>query len=78
MLSVEDHPRRVLLGLLPKECDILCTNPMFGTYSGKNRWHGLKLIYERTLIYGVIFVPTNKISRQMRKTYADSYDDKDP
>ena len=50
---------------------------MFGTDSGKNGWHGLKFIYECTLIYGVIFVPTNKFYRQMRKAYADSSDDKE-
>jgi len=54
VLSVKEHPRQVLLDLLPSQCDILCTHPMFGPDSGKYGWHGLKFVYERTRIDGVI------------------------
>ena len=69
---------KVLLGHRPKECDIICTHPMFGPDSGNNGWHGLNLFYERNHIDGVIFGPTNKCSHQMTETYAESSDDKDP
>ena len=54
VLSVKEFPRQIMLNLLPKECDILCTHPMFGPDSGKNGWHGLNFVYERTRIDGVI------------------------
>lgn len=53
VLSVKDYPRQILLDQLPIECDILCTHPMFGPDSGKNGWHGLNFVYERTRIDGV-------------------------
>jgi arogenate dehydrogenase (NADP+) len=58
VLSVKEHPRQVLLDLLPPECDILCTHPMFGPDSGKNGWHQLNFVYERTRVDGVIIDPT--------------------
>ena len=30
VLSVKEHPRRVMLNSLPDQCDILCSHPMFG------------------------------------------------
>jgi prephenate dehydrogenase len=54
VLSVKEHPRQILLDRLPKECDILCTHPMFGPDSGKNGWHGLNFVYEITRIDGVV------------------------
>lgn len=54
VLSVKEHPRQIMLELLPKECDILCTHPMFGPDSGKKGWHGLTFVYERTRIGGVV------------------------
>lgn len=37
VLSVKEHARNILLELLPEECDILCTHPMFGPDSAKVR-----------------------------------------
>ena len=37
VLSVKEHARQVLLDLLPEECDILCTHPMFGPDSVSGR-----------------------------------------
>lgn len=59
VLSVKDYPRRILLDLLPKECDVLCTHPMFGPDSGKNGWHGLNFVFERTRIDGVLLDQSN-------------------
>jgi hypothetical protein len=54
VLSVKEHPKSVMLKLLPPTCDILCTHPMFGPESGKDSWKGLNFVYERTRISGVL------------------------
>eukprot|EP00804_Cyclotella_cryptica_P021942 CCRYP_000892-RB/>CCRYP_000892-RB protein AED:0.18 eAED:0.18 QI:385/0.66/0.5/1/0.66/0.5/4/82/357 len=53
VLSVKEHARNILLELLPEECDILCTHPMFGPDSAKHGWQGQTFVYERTRIDGV-------------------------
>jgi len=50
VLSVKMHPRKVMVELLPPECDILCTHPMFGPESGGHGWNGLTFVYEKTRI----------------------------
>eukprot|EP00984_Skeletonema_dohrnii_P036877 scaffold38344_cov172-Skeletonema_dohrnii-CCMP3373.AAC.3 len=55
--SVKEHPRNILLDLLPEECDILCTHPMFGPDSAKNGWRGQTFVYEKTRINKVILDP---------------------
>jgi hypothetical protein len=60
VLSVKDYPRQIMLDLLPKGCDILCTHPMFGPDSGKNGWHGLNFVYEMTRIDGVVLDQATK------------------
>eukprot|EP00978_Attheya_sp_CCMP212_P025180 scaffold80535_cov48-Attheya_sp.AAC.1 len=75
VLSVKEHPRQVLLDLLPPECDILCTHPMFGPDSGKNGWHRLNFVYERTRIDGVIIDPTTTTMTQERSFDNDSFVD---
>lgn len=62
VLSVKEHPRQILLEMLPSECDILCTHPMFGPDSGKNGWHGLTFVYERTRIDNVLLDPSHETS----------------
>jgi prephenate dehydrogenase len=57
-LSVKEHPRQILLDHLPEECDILCTHPMFGPDSGRNGWHNLNFVYEKTRVDKVVFDPT--------------------
>mmetsp|Transcript_39942 Transcript_39942/g.93757 ORF Transcript_39942/g.93757 Transcript_39942/m.93757 type:complete len:356 (-) Transcript_39942:480-1547(-) len=54
VLSVKEHPRKIMLDLLPESCDILCTHPMFGPDSGKHSWRGLTFVYERVRVKGVI------------------------
>jgi arogenate dehydrogenase (NADP+) len=55
--SVKEHPRQILLDLLPEECDILCTHPMFGPDSAKNGWRGQTFVYEKTRINKVLLDP---------------------
>lgn len=55
--SVKEHPRKILLDLLPEECDILCSHPMFGPDSAKNGWRGQTFVYEKTRINKVILDP---------------------
>lgn len=76
VLSVKEHPRRVMLDLLPPECDILCTHPMFGPDSGKNGWHGLNFVYERSRIDGVAIDPDfDKTFHQLSEAEEHPFDD---
>ena len=59
VLSVKEHPREIMMKYLPPECDILCTHPMFGPDSGKYGWSGLRFVYERARVDGVITNYTN-------------------
>eukprot|EP00929_Paragymnodinium_shiwhaense_P112012 TRINITY_DN80263_c0_g1_i1.p1 TRINITY_DN80263_c0_g1~~TRINITY_DN80263_c0_g1_i1.p1 ORF type:complete len:629 (-),score=126.58 TRINITY_DN80263_c0_g1_i1:49-1935(-) len=47
VLSVKVHAKTTMLALLPDNCDILCTHPMFGPESGKHGWGGLPFVFER-------------------------------
>jgi arogenate dehydrogenase (NADP+) len=60
VLSVKEHARNTMLDLLPKECDILCTHPMFGPDSGKDGWHGLTFVYEKTRIDKILLDQTKQ------------------
>eukprot|EP00590_Aulacoseira_subarctica_P007614 CAMPEP_0172416966 /NCGR_PEP_ID=MMETSP1064-20121228/3480_1 /TAXON_ID=202472 /ORGANISM="Aulacoseira subarctica , Strain CCAP 1002/5" /LENGTH=335 /DNA_ID=CAMNT_0013154985 /DNA_START=153 /DNA_END=1160 /DNA_ORIENTATION=+ len=68
VLSVKEHPRNILLTHLPKDCDILCTHPMFGPDSAQHGWSGLNFVYERTRIDGVTWdcnkLPPNRQQKQ--------------
>ncbi|CAL5407533.1 unnamed protein product [Camellia sinensis] len=50
VLSVKEHPKEVLLQVLPPELDLLCTHPMFGPESGRDSWEGLNFMYDRVRI----------------------------
>ncbi|XP_068642667.1 arogenate dehydrogenase 2, chloroplastic-like [Aristolochia californica] len=50
VLSVKEYPRDLLLNLLPDDCDLVCTHPMFGPESGKNGWKGLPMVFERVRV----------------------------
>lgn len=54
VLSVKEHARQAMLDILPEQCDVLCTHPMFGPDSGGNGWKNLNFVYERTRIDGKI------------------------
>lgn len=47
VLSVKVHAKESMLKLLPVDCDILCTHPMFGPESGKHGWQGLPFLFDR-------------------------------
>jgi len=51
VLSVKSHAKDVMLKLLPDDCDVLCTHPMFGPESGKYGWQGLPFLYEKVRVY---------------------------
>eukprot|EP01018_Ginkgo_biloba_P015771 Gb_38183 [translate_table: standard] len=50
VLSVKEFPRNLFLEVLPPECDILCTHPMFGPESGKGSWAGLPFVYDKVRV----------------------------
>jgi len=74
VLSVKEHARKVLLEHLPPECDILCTHPMFGPDSGKDGWHGLNFVYEKTRIDRVVLDPEQK-KRSRKDNNTDAFVD---
>lgn len=60
VLSVKEHARDILLKYIPEECDVLCTHPMFGPDSGKNGWHDLNFVFEKTRVDKIVFDPNSK------------------
>jgi len=72
VLSVKEHPREVLLQYLPEDCDILCTHPMFGPDSGKNGWHGLTFVYEKTRVDKVVFHPDSSLVAGDENAFVDA------
>ena len=46
VLSVKTHPKFVLTKFLPKDCDILCTHPMFGPESAPVSRKNMKFMYD--------------------------------
>jgi arogenate dehydrogenase (NADP+) len=50
VLSVKEFPKRLLLGLLPEEMDILCTHPMFGPESARAGWAGLPFMFDKVRV----------------------------
>ncbi|XP_066377611.1 arogenate dehydrogenase 2, chloroplastic-like [Miscanthus floridulus] len=50
VLSVKEFPKRLLLGLLPEEMDIICTHPMFGPESARDGWAGLPFMFDRVRV----------------------------
>jgi exosome complex component RRP43 len=53
VLSVKVHAKETMLDMLPSDCDIVCTHPMFGPESGKFGWGGLPFLYDRIRIKNV-------------------------
>ncbi|CAD6335447.1 unnamed protein product [Miscanthus lutarioriparius] len=50
VLSVKEFPKRLLLGALPEEMDIICTHPMFGPESARDGWAGLPFMFDRVRV----------------------------
>ena len=74
VLSVKEHPRNILLDLLPEECDVLCTHPMFGPDSAKHGWQGQTFVYERTRIDKVLLDPSKDRSFHHRLSREEDYE----
>lgn len=81
VLSVKEHARQIMLKHLPQECDILCTHPMFGPDSGRNGWHNLNFVYEKTRVDKVVFDPeevvvaANETFKDTTGTYHSIHED---
>jgi arogenate dehydrogenase (NADP+) len=71
VLSVKEHAREVMLRHLPIQCDIVCTHPMFGPDSGKDGWHNLNFVYERTRVDKVVFDPSSTTTAS-EETFIDT------
>jgi len=50
VLSVKSHAKQVMLRVLPRDADVICTHPMFGPESGKDGWHDLPCVYEKVRV----------------------------
>lgn len=50
VLSVKVHAKKTMLTLLPEDCDVLCTHPMFGPESGRYGWGGLPFLYNKVRV----------------------------
>ena len=56
---------------LPRECDILCTHPMFGPDSGKNGWQNLNFVYEKTRIDQLVLDSSASIQQQTSESFVN-------
>lgn len=50
VLSVKQFPKNLLLEVVPSGFGILCTHPMFGKFSGKHTWEGLRFVFDKVRI----------------------------
>jgi len=50
VLSVKAHAKKTMQKILPEDCDILCTHPMFGPESGRYGWGGLPFLYDKVRV----------------------------
>ncbi|KAL8050108.1 hypothetical protein ABFX02_06G061700 [Erythranthe guttata] len=50
VLSVKEHPRDLMLQVLPLDSDVLCTHPMFGPESGRDGWRDLSFMYDKVRV----------------------------
>jgi len=75
VLSVKEHARQTMLNLLPTECDILCTHPMFGPDSGKHGWHNLNFVFEKTRIDGVVLEQPDDMPAELQQDNSEAFVD---
>jgi arogenate dehydrogenase (NADP+) len=71
VLSVKEHARQVMLDVLPPECDVLCTHPMFGPDSGKDGWQNLNFVYEKTRINKMVLLPATSQTTNDTEAFVD-------
>lgn len=70
VLSVKQFAKNLLLDVVPSGFGILCTHPMFGKFSGKNTWEGLRFVYEKVRIN-----TGNSIQEQKAEQFLDIFQD---
>ena len=49
-LSSLSYAKKVMLDVLPPECDVLCTHPMFGPESAPGSWQSKPFVYEQVRV----------------------------
>ncbi|KAL5718311.1 prephenate dehydrogenase (NADP(+)) [Ranunculus cassubicifolius] len=69
VLSVKQFAKNLLLEVVPAEFGILCTHPMFGKYSGKNSWEGLRFVYDK------VRITENSIQERKCRQFLDIFQD---
>lgn len=69
VLSVKLFPKNLLLEVVPSGFGILCTHPMFGKFSAKDGWGGLRFAYEK------VRVAENNIQEQKCERFLDIFRD---
>ena len=50
VLNVKGYAKQVMLDVLPAECDLLCTHPMFGPESAPVSWQSKPFVYEQVRV----------------------------
>ncbi|KAL5718307.1 prephenate dehydrogenase (NADP(+)) [Ranunculus cassubicifolius] len=69
VLSVKQFAKNLLLEVVPSGFGVLCTHPMFGKYSGKNSWDGLRFVYDK------VRVTENSIQEKKCEQFLDIFQD---
>lgn len=69
VLSVKTFPKNLLLDVVPSGFGILCTHPMFGKFSGKNSWEGLRFVYDK------VRVSPNSVQEMKCEKFLDIFQD---
>ncbi|KAL5718312.1 prephenate dehydrogenase (NADP(+)) [Ranunculus cassubicifolius] len=69
VLSVKQFAKNLLLEVVPSGFGVLCTHPMFGKYSGKNSWEGLRFVYDK------VRVTENSIQEKKCQQFLDIFQD---
>lgn len=70
VLSVKQFAKNLLLDVVPSGFGVLCTHPMFGKFSGKNSWEGLRFVYEKVRING-----ESSIQQKKAEQFLDIFQD---
>lgn len=50
VLSLKEYPKQIMLDVLPQECDLLCTHPMFGPESAGKSWQSQPFVYDQVRV----------------------------
>lgn len=69
VLSVKQFPKNLLMEVVPSGFGILCTHPMFGKFSGKNSWEGLRFVYDK------VSISENSVQEKKCEQFLDIFQD---